>query len=248
MSAVAIGTVITPIRPDRVTVVEVPRDRVAPSNPFNDGGVSVAIKMESGPAILPEPLPTIVVHAPDSEGTEATGTAPKNEEWSDNDRKSVLQVQARTPRALVIFRQQDSASNAVKGPLGLALPRKQNLIKNTGAYTSWYTHTGDRAIARPPMLHESLVVEIGDIFIYKYASKTFKMEVQQIWVLLKGDDREFRWVEAIVQHTRHPVLGDRILAFRQSNLMVPTWVLANTLRRFTKHPVVVKPGEGSGFL
>ena len=40
------------------------------------------------------------------------------------------------------------------------------------------------AIERPPVLHTTTDLEIGDLFINKYSSTSYEKDVLQVWLLL----------------------------------------------------------------
>ncbi|KAI0056964.1 hypothetical protein BV25DRAFT_1920509 [Artomyces pyxidatus] len=260
MSAPVIGTTITPIHSERITLIEVPQDRRAenglvPSPLVNS--TTQSVKTEENMLQQYPALPQIVVHAPVPEDPLSfVAREPSNfsgvadELFRTQPSSALIRVPPSSPRPLVIFREPPkplAKCHSIRSATGLSLTRHKYAIKKTSAYTSWFCYSGICAIDRPPMLQRSLDVEVGDIFLYSYPSRTFNQDVKQIWVLLEDDKGDFFWTEAKVKETVHPIFGDRILAFRQNDLSIPTWVVANTLRRFNKHPVVIKAGEGSRF-
>ncbi|KAI0055572.1 hypothetical protein BV25DRAFT_1921717 [Artomyces pyxidatus] len=312
--APVIGTVITPVRPERVTIIEVPRDRqtqtklvdfpltltqdfkamniqerqtaVTPAQ--DDRGhaptlratpepseeeVKFAPAPPGGKLIQPTPgRPFYIYPNTPLPGRAASSTSPTPDEsqqvvsggvapvvdqqghFAVNTHHSTRAVTVNTRRK-VKFEDpeptqelQDEVGIArapVQSQTGMILTRHRSLIRNTGAYTTWFSYPSSRNTERPPVLHASVDLEIGDLFIQNYPSQTQRREVMQLWVLQDDVDGSLYWKEARVGETTHPLFPKRILSFQQRQTTAPTWVVANTLRRYRNAPIVVAPGEGS---
>ena len=65
-------------------------------------------------------------------------------------------------------------------------------IKRTGGIpTRWYIVLGSAAIKKPPILHSTIDLELGDLFLNKYLSSSHGRDVLQVWLLkLEG---EYYW-------------------------------------------------------
>lgn len=65
-------------------------------------------------------------------------------------------------------------------------------IKRTGGIpTHWYIVLGSAAIEKPPILHSTIDLELGDLFLNKYLSSSHRRDVLQVWLLkLEG---EYYW-------------------------------------------------------
>ena len=77
---------------------------------------------------------------------------------------------------------------------GEKLSRSSAGIKNENVKTCWFTVWNKRSIEKPYMLHTSVHMELGDIFINKFYSEQHKAQALQVWVLVKGTgSNNFMW-------------------------------------------------------
>jgi hypothetical protein len=59
-----------------------------------------------------------------------------------------------------------------------------------GIATCWYSIYSTTAIKQPPILHSSMELQVGDIFLNKYLSASRKGDVLQLWLLLERESKE----------------------------------------------------------
>lgn len=84
------------------------------------------------------------------------------------------------------------------------LPLQSVAIKRTRISTRWYTILSLNAIQKPPMLHTTIDLEVGDLFINKYVSTSYKKDVLQVWLLLPAIEGEgLQW-----NQVRYLFVGD----------------------------------------
>lgn len=136
-----------------------------------------------------------------------------------------------------------------------------------GISTRWYITLEPNAILKPPMLHTTTDLEVGDLFINKYSSTSYKKDVLQVWLLLPAMGGEgFQWkqvryllisdrtesldyslnIQVSGGETLHPKLPNFVLAFQPSDLSSPSWIKRVTERRTGRvRPRVLGPGEGT---
>lgn len=61
---------------------------------------------------------------------------------------------------------------------------------------------------RPPILHTTTDLEVGDLFINKYLSVSSKKDVLQVWLLLPAVEGEgFQWTQVCYAHASNYVIG-----------------------------------------
>ena len=53
-------------------------------------------------------------------------------------------------------------------------------IRRMGIATRWFSITNATAIKQPPILHSSMALEVGDIFLNKYVSALCEGDVLQV--------------------------------------------------------------------
>jgi len=52
----------------------------------------------------------------------------------------------------------------------------------------------EQAISRPPVLHMTVQLELGDLFINQFYSAQHGAQVLQVWLLApKGDSTGYKW-------------------------------------------------------
>lgn len=139
-------------------------------------------------------------------------------------------------------------------------PRTLAGIKNEKIKTCWFTVWNKTSISKPYVLHTSVKLELGDLFINKFYSQQHETQVLQVWLLVKGSNSNnlmWRQVRDWFNHssmvpdgrrakvvsnekTYHPKLKDRVLGFQPNDTSVPTWIKPTTERRVRAMPVIVK--------
>jgi hypothetical protein len=67
------------------------------------------------------------------------------------------------------------------------LPRSSAVIKKEKIKTWWFLQWKGKAIIRPPILHTSVQLELGDLFINQYYSRQHDAQVLQVWLLVTDD-------------------------------------------------------------
>ena len=63
------------------------------------------------------------------------------------------------------------------------IPRSSTVIKKEKTKTYWFTVHNKKAISRPPVLHTSVQLELGDLFINQFYSKEHSARVLQVWLI-----------------------------------------------------------------
>jgi hypothetical protein len=141
------------------------------------------------------------------------------------------------------------------------IPRLSAPIKKEEIKTRWFMVCNKKAIAKPPVLHKSVQLELGDLFLNQFHSKEHSTQVLQVWLLgTKGGKqrKEIGWKQVrdffcglvtlnltfgvkISQSEKvpHPKLKHRFLSFQPSDTTIPTWILSNTDRRTRNLPQIV---------
>jgi hypothetical protein len=67
-------------------------------------------------------------------------------------------------------------------------------IKNEKTKTCWFFVWNEAALSKPDILHPSVTLELGDIFINQFHSEKHKKQALQVWVLMKVDGSDdFFW-------------------------------------------------------
>ncbi|VDB94713.1 unnamed protein product [Peniophora sp. CBMAI 1063] len=126
---------------------------------------------------------------------------------------------------------------------GVRLTIRKAAIRNVAdVETSWLTQEGGEALGVPPLLHSSLHLQVGDLFL-QFQALSDQREVR-IWMIMPGDgaDGSLVWRRFTKHPITHPILKDRLLGFVVSNPTTPSWVQANTHRRFQKNQPVIVDG------
>lgn len=140
----------------------------------------------------------------------------------------------------------------------MKLSRNSASIKNVkNIKTCWFLLENESTISKPRTLHSSSKLELGDLFINKFAKDGGY--ALQIWMLTKAKgSTDVLWKQ--VRHsflfgglvpdceikvvpnekTYHPKLKDRILSFRPSDARTePTWIKPGTNRPSRAMPLIV---------
>ena len=63
------------------------------------------------------------------------------------------------------------------------ISRTSAIIKKESIKTWWFIVLNKKAIAKPPVLHTSVKLELGDLFINRFYSKERSAHVLQVWLL-----------------------------------------------------------------
>jgi hypothetical protein len=66
-------------------------------------------------------------------------------------------------------------------------------IKKEKIKTCWYSFWNKTAISKPVVLHTSVHLELGDLFINQFYSEKHQTQVIQVWVLVKGNGSAYAW-------------------------------------------------------
>lgn len=121
---------------------------------------------------------------------------------------------------------------------GTLLVRHQHKVVNQAFFVAWFSSHGPSNIVKPPLLHESVELYEGDLFLHyrgggaDQPSPDAHAELLQGWILLRdGTDATYYWSPfTINEELRHPIHQERSLSFKKRS-NIPTWVNANTRRR-----------------
>ncbi|KAH9064446.1 hypothetical protein EDB87DRAFT_1574956 [Lactarius vividus] len=99
---------------------------------------------------------------------------------------------------------------------GAIIPRSITGIKKEAIKTCWFMVWNEQAISRPPVLHSTVQLELGDLFINQFYSARHGAQVLQVWLLVPTDgSTEYRWKQVREnEKTYHPKLKNRTLAFQ----------------------------------
>ena len=78
------------------------------------------------------------------------------------------------------------------------IPRLSAVIKKERIKTCWFLQGSRKAITKPPILHTSAQLELGDLFINQFNARQHNAEVLQIqvWLLVVDDNsrnHSYRW-------------------------------------------------------
>jgi len=138
------------------------------------------------------------------------------------------------------------------------IPWSLACIKKEKIKTCWFTLWSKRAITKPPVLHTSVQLELGDLFINQFHSTEHGAHVLQVWLLVMESKSKKNpiWKQvrdslhglvtpnsgakiAESEKVHHPKLKHHILAFQPSDTTTPTWILSNTNRRSRNMPQIV---------
>ncbi|KAH8976922.1 hypothetical protein EDB86DRAFT_3093780 [Lactarius hatsudake] len=125
---------------------------------------------------------------------------------------------------------------------GAIIPRSITGIKKEAIKTCWFMVWNEQAISRPPVLHLTVQLELGDLFINQFYSARHGAQVLQVWLLVpKDSSKEYIWQQVREnEKTYHPKLKNRTLAFQPNDTRtVPSWVLRNTDCRQRAMPQIV---------
>jgi hypothetical protein len=76
---------------------------------------------------------------------------------------------------------------------GVPLPRSSASIKKENIKTCWFSLWNKKAISKPVVLHTSVKLEPGDLFINQFYSEKHQAQVIQVWVLVKGNGTAYTW-------------------------------------------------------
>lgn len=78
---------------------------------------------------------------------------------------------------------------------GIMIPRSSAGIKKEKVKTWWFLQWNKKAIVKPPILHMSVQLELGDLFINQFYSQQHSAQVLQIWLLVADDSssHSYRW-------------------------------------------------------
>ncbi|KAI9464150.1 hypothetical protein BJY52DRAFT_1184536 [Lactarius psammicola] len=90
---------------------------------------------------------------------------------------------------------QDIADEApLRTSHGAIIPRLITGIKKEAIKTCWFMVWNERAISRPPVLHTTVQLELGDLFINQFYSAQHGAQVLQVWLLVpKGGTTGYKW-------------------------------------------------------
>ncbi|KAI0285544.1 hypothetical protein BC826DRAFT_972996 [Russula brevipes] len=118
---------------------------------------------------------------------------------------------------------------------GAMIPRSSTGIKKEKTKTCWFMVWSERAISKPPVLHTSIPLELGDLYINQFYSTHHHAQVLQVWLLVTDSGKD-TWKQGTKigesEKVHHPTLKKRVLAFQPSDTQtIPTWILPNTDRR-----------------
>lgn len=92
------------------------------------------------------------------------------------------------------------------------LPRSSAVIKKERIKTCWFLLWNRKAIIKPPILHASVQLELGDLFINQFYSRQRDAQVLQVWLLVADDTSK------IESHRWKQVRDEFILDFPSSCL------------------------------
>ena len=70
------------------------------------------------------------------------------------------------------------------------IPRSSAGIKKEKIKTCSFMVLNKKAIAKPPVLHMSVQLELGDLFINQFYSKEHSAQVLQVWLLVMESGKE----------------------------------------------------------
>ena len=74
------------------------------------------------------------------------------------------------------------------------IPRVSAGIKKETIKTCWFMLWSKKAIVKPPVLHTSVQVELGDLFINQFYSREHSSQVLQIWLITESRSKgHFIW-------------------------------------------------------
>ncbi len=138
------------------------------------------------------------------------------------------------------------------------IPWSLACIKKEKIKTCWFMLWSKRAITKPPILHTSVQLELGDLFINQFHSTEHRAHVLQVWLLVTESKSKKNpiWKQvwdslhglvtpnsgakiAESEKVHHLKLKHCILAFQPSDTTTPTWILSNTNRRSRNMPQIV---------
>ena len=130
------------------------------------------------------------------------------------------------------------------------IPWSLACIKKEKIKTCWFMLWSKRAITKPPILHTSVQLELGDLFINQFHSMEHRAHVLQVWLLVTESKSKKNpiWKQvwdslhglvtpnsgvkiAKSEKVHHPKLKHHILAFQPRDTTTPTWILSNTDRQ-----------------
>lgn len=67
-------------------------------------------------------------------------------------------------------------------------------IKKEEVKTCWFMVWNGKAISRPPVLHTTVQLELGDLFINQFHSAQYGAQVLQVWLLVpEGGSTGYKW-------------------------------------------------------
>jgi hypothetical protein len=77
------------------------------------------------------------------------------------------------------------------------IPRSSAGIKKEKIKTCWFLQWNKKAIIIPPILHTSVELELGDLFINQFYARQHRSQVLQVWLLVahgsSENRRRYRW-------------------------------------------------------
>ncbi|KAF8487860.1 hypothetical protein F5888DRAFT_1639673 [Russula emetica] len=126
---------------------------------------------------------------------------------------------------------------------GETLPHSSAGIKNEKIKTRWFTVWNKTSIRKLYMLHTSVQLELGDLFINQFYSQQYQSQALQVWLLVKeSDSNNLIWRQVVPnEKTFHPKLKTCVLGFQPNDTSVPTWIKPETERRLRAMPPIVLP-------
>lgn len=78
---------------------------------------------------------------------------------------------------------------------GVEIARSSGGIKKEKTKTYWFLQWNKAAISKPPTLHTSVQLELGDIFINQFYVRQRETQVQ-VWLLVaegSSENHSYRW-------------------------------------------------------
>jgi len=67
---------------------------------------------------------------------------------------------------------------------GVMVPHLLAVIKKEKIKTCWFLQWNRKAVIKPPILHTSVKLELGDLFINQFYAEQYDAQVLQVWLLV----------------------------------------------------------------
>ncbi|KAF8261410.1 hypothetical protein EI94DRAFT_1810325 [Lactarius quietus] len=85
------------------------------------------------------------------------------------------------------------SEDSLRSSQGEMIPQSLAGIKKEKIKTCWFMVCNKKAIAKLPILHTSVQLELGDIFINQIYSKEHSAQVLQVWLLVMESRKKRKW-------------------------------------------------------